>query len=96
MQDHFIGPVGTPERDKFEYNLQIDLIGVAIKQARQERHLTQEELGKIVGVQKSQISKLEKRASNVTVDTLIKVFNALQAKVKLQIELPHTSIVVGQ
>ena len=36
------------------------------------------------------------RASNVTIDTLMRVFNALQAKVKLQVELPHFKISLGQ
>jgi len=88
VQDQLIGKIGTTERDKFEYELQMDLIGKAIKQTRQERHLTQEELGKIIGVQKAQISRLESNASNVTIDTLMKVFTALKAKVTLQIELP--------
>jgi transcriptional regulator with XRE-family HTH domain len=71
------------------------LIGKAIKHTRQERHLTQEELGKLIGVQKSQISRLESNASNATMDTLIKVFKALKAKVKLQVELPNLSIKLG-
>ncbi len=95
VQDKLIGKVGTPSRDKFEYDLQMDLIGQAIKQTRQERHLTQEELGKLVGVQKAQISRLENNASNVTIDTLMKVFAALKAKVKLQVELPNANISVG-
>ena len=45
-----IGTIGTPNRDRFEYELQMDLIGQAIKQIRQERNLTQEELGKLIGV----------------------------------------------
>jgi len=92
VQNKLIGEVGTPERDRFEYELQMDLIGKAIKQTRQERNLTQEELGKLIGVQKAQISRLESNASNVTMDTLMRVFTALQAKVKLQIELPNLSI----
>ena len=96
VQDKLIGKVGTPERDVFEYELQMDLIGKAIKQARQERHLTQEELGKLIGVQKAQISRLENNASNVTIDTLIRVFTALKAKIKLQIELPNLKLALGQ
>ncbi len=41
----------------------MDVLGKMIKYARQERHLTQEEPGKPVGVQKSQISKLESSAN---------------------------------
>ena len=41
-----------------------------------------------VGVQKAQISKLERNASNVTLDTLRKVFAAMQTVVKIQL-IPH-------
>jgi DNA-binding XRE family transcriptional regulator len=95
VQDRLIGKIGTPERDRFEYELQMDLIGSAIKQTRKERNLTQEELGRLVGVQKSQISRLEKHTSNVTMDTLLKVFTALKARVKLQVELPNYNISLG-
>lgn len=92
VQDQLIGKVGTVERDLFEYELQMDLIGKAIKQTRKDRNLTQEELGKLIGVQKAQISRLENNASNVTLDTLVRVFSALKAKVKLQVELPNFNI----
>lgn len=95
VTDELIGKTGTPKRDLFEYELQIDLIGKAIKQTRKERNLTQEELGKLIGVQKAQISRLENNAGNVTMDTLLRVFTALEAKVKLQIELPNLNICVG-
>ncbi len=95
VKDEFIGKVGTPRRDLFEYELQMDLIGNAIKQTRKERNLTQEELGKLVGVQKSQISRLEKNTSNVTIETLLKVFTALKAKVKIQVELPSVNASLG-
>ena len=96
VQDELIGKIGTAERDLFEYELQMDLIGKAIKQTRQERNLTQEELGKLIGVQKAQISRLENNASNVTMDTLMKVFSALKAKVKLQVELPNAKFNVAR
>lgn len=96
VQDKLIGKIGTPRRDIFEYELQMDLIGKAIKQTRQERNLTQQELGKLIGVQKAQISRLENNASNVTIDTLIKVFTALKANIKLQVELPNLNIRIGQ
>jgi len=58
--------------------------------------LTQEELGKLIGVQKAQISRLENNASNVTMYTLLRVFTALKAKVKLHIELPNLNIDIGE
>ncbi|WP_027378084.1 helix-turn-helix domain-containing protein [Kaistella palustris] len=96
VQDRLIGEIGTPERDLFEYELKMDLIGKAIKETRIERNLTQEELGKLIGVQKAQISRLESNANNATIDTLLKVFTALKAKVKLQVELPNLNISVGE
>lgn len=95
VQDKLIGKVGAPDRDKFEYELQMDLIGKAIKETRKERKMTQGELGKLIGVQKAQISRLESNASNATIDTLMRVFKALKATVKLQVELPNLNISVG-
>jgi HTH-type transcriptional regulator/antitoxin HipB len=94
VQDQLIGEIGTPNRDRFEYELQMEMIGSVIKQTRKERKLTQEELGKRIGVKKSQISRLESNASNATIDTIIRVFRALKAKVKLQVELSQTFITI--
>lgn len=92
VQDKLIGRKGTPERDRFEYELKLEMIGHAIKQTRKERKLTQAELGNLMGVKKAQISRIENSTGNVTIDTLLRVFNALQANVKLQVELPHFRI----
>lgn len=95
VTDELVGKVGTPNRDLFEYEFQMELVGQAIKQARKERKLTQEELGKLIGVQKAQISRLENNANNATMDTLLRVFTALKAKVKLQVQLPNLNVSIG-
>jgi DNA-binding XRE family transcriptional regulator len=87
ITDEFIGKPGTPKRDAFEYELRLDVIGEAIKQARKERHLTQEELGRLVGVKKTQISKIENSLTDARFETIIKVFKALNAKINFNIEL---------
>jgi HTH-type transcriptional regulator / antitoxin HipB len=87
ITDEFIGKPGTPKRDAFEYELRLDVIGEAIKQARKERHLTQEELGRLVGVKKAQISKIENSLTDARFETIIKVFKALNAKINFNIEL---------
>ena len=87
ITDKHIGKRGTPKRDAFEYELRIDLLGEAIKQARKERHLTQEELGELVGVKKAQISKLENSLTDARFETIIKVFKALNAKINFNVEL---------
>ena len=63
LTDKYIGKIGTPKRDAFENELRLDLIGHAIKEARKERNLTQEQLGELVGVKKAQISKIENNAT---------------------------------
>ncbi|MGA9212854.1 helix-turn-helix domain-containing protein [Kaistella sp.] len=87
MIDKHIGKLGTEKREAFENELRIDLLGQAIKQARQERNMTQEELGELVGVQKAQISKIENSAKNARFETIMKVFEALGAKVNFNVEL---------
>jgi DNA-binding XRE family transcriptional regulator len=87
MKDNFLGTIGTVERDQYEYELRMDILGKMIKSARQERHLTQEQLGKLVGVQKAQISKLESSANSATIDTILKVFGALKAEISFNVKL---------
>lgn len=87
MKDKYIGKAGTTDRDEYEYELRMDVLGKMIKSARQERNLTQEELGKLVGVQKSQISKLESSANSATIDTILKVFKALKAEINFNVRL---------
>jgi len=94
-KDKHIGKIGTKQRDKYEYELKLDILGEMIKQTRKERHLTQEELGKLIGVQKSQISRIERNTKNVTLATILKVFNALKAKVNFNVELQDNEIKIA-
>jgi len=86
-KDKHLGKIGTPKRDMYEYELRLDLLGEMIKRTRKERHLTQSELGEMIGVQKSQISRIERNAKNVTIETILRVFKALKAKVNFNVEL---------
>ncbi len=87
LLDKHVGKIGTAERNSFEQELQIDLIGDVIKQVRQKRQLTQSALGDLLGVQKAQISKLEHNVKDVRMETLLKVFRALDARVHFRVEL---------
>nr|WP_254412067.1 helix-turn-helix transcriptional regulator [Dyadobacter diqingensis] len=89
MKDKFLGKTGTVERDEYEYELRMDILGRMIKTARQERKLTQEELGQLIGVQKAQISKLESSANSATIDTILKVFKALNADIHFNVTLEN-------
>ena len=92
LTDKYIGKKGTKKRDEFENELRLDLLGQAIKQARQERNLTQEQLGELVGVKKAQISKIENSVTDARFATIIKVFKALDAKVNFNVELNKQKI----
>lgn len=95
MKDKYIGKVGTTGRDDYEYELRMDVLGKMIKTARLERHLTQEELGKLIGVQKAQISKLESSANSATIDTVIKVFKALKAEINFNVKLEDDYLILA-
>ncbi len=92
IKDEFIGKIGTEKRIKYEQELQMEVLGEVIRKARIERNLTQEELGKLIGVQRAQISKLENNTTNVTMGTILKVFGALKAKVNFNVELINSNV----
>ena len=92
MKDKYIGKTGTNERDEYEYELRMDLLGKMIKAAREKRNLTQEQLGQLVGVKKSQISKLESSANSATIDTVLRVFKALEADIHFNVKLEEEFI----
>lgn len=95
ITDKHVGKIGTKKRDAFEYELRLDLLGQAIKQARKERHLTQEELGDLVGVQKAQISKIENSLTDARFETIIKVFKALNAQINFNIKLLNQRVKIA-
>ena len=86
LEDKYFGKLGTPERDQYEFDLNMEMIGEKIKQLRLQKQLTQTQLGELIGVQRSQISKLEKGNHSASVSTIMKVFHAMKAQIKLRIE----------
>ena len=81
MKDKLWGKRGSPEREAMEAKLKEDvnayIVGEAIRKARLAQNLTQEQLGERIGVQRAQISKLEKGTSVITLPTMSRVFQAL-------------------
>jgi len=86
LTDELIGKRGIPNREKFEYELRMDILGTMIREARLRKKLNQEQLGALIGVQKAQVSKIENHTKNNRIDTIIRVLNALDMKVKLTVE----------
>ena len=81
LTDEVFGKRGTAKRDAMENRLKEEVdayfVGEAIRKMRQAQNITQEELGKRVGVQKAQISRLEKGKSIITLPTMSRIFQAL-------------------
>ena len=86
IKDKYLGKEGSPERDQYEFDLKLDVLGDMIKHLRNEKNLTQSQLGEMIGVKRSEISKLERGSRNMTIATVLKIFQALQADVKFVIE----------
>lgn len=85
--DKHVGEIGTTKRDEFEEELRLDIIGAKIKELRKSKNLTQEQLGNLIGVKKAQISKIENSLTDARFETILKVFRALNAKVKFSVEV---------
>lgn len=92
--DETFGESGTDTRSEFDLGIELWLVGRKIKEIRESKHLTQEDLGNLIGVQKAQISKIE-NGRNITIATVVKIFKALECNVKLQIEESGLSIAMG-
>jgi DNA-binding XRE family transcriptional regulator len=85
--DKYIGKQGTPKRDEFEAELQVDVIAYHLKQLRIKQQLTQQQLADLVGIDKTQISKIEKGTRNLTIETITRIANALGAKINFSIQV---------
>lgn len=79
-KDLWFGPVGTPERDEYEVELERDLeafrMGEALKAEREAQNLTQEQLAQKMGVKKSQVWRLE-HGRNPTMASVDRALRAL-------------------
>ncbi len=88
MLDKHVGKIGTPHRDQFEDEINTFLIGEAIKEARKNKKLTQEQLGNLVGVKKGQISY--QNCKNLTLNTISRVLHAMGLQAHLNIPTVRT------
>lgn len=79
--DEVWGKEGTPKRDAMEKQLNEEIssysLGETIRKVRLAQNLTQDELGKRIGVQRSQVCRLESGRGNITIPVMSRVFQAL-------------------
>lgn len=88
IKDNVYGAKGTDRRDSLERDFEGFKIGLQLKKAREEKHLTQTELGELVDKKREYILRIENNGSNLTLKTLYDIVEkGLGGKVKIQIEL---------
>lgn len=88
IKDNVYGKVGTERRNELERDFESFKIGLLLKKAREEKHLTQSELAELVDKKREYISKIENNGSNLTLKTLYDIVEkGLGGKVKISIEV---------
>ena len=73
VKDEVIGLRGTDRRDALERELEALRIGVQIRNAREKKHLTQEQLATRIERKRSFISRIENNGANLTLRSLIDI-----------------------
>lgn len=81
--DQKYGVVGTKSRELFTNQAHAYYTGQIIEEARKNAHLTQEELAKRVGANKSYISRIENGKTEPKISTFYRIAAALGLSVEL-------------
>jgi DNA-binding XRE family transcriptional regulator len=88
IKDRVYGKKGTDRRDNLERDTESFKIGLLLKKARESRHMTQEELGRIIDKKRTYISRVENNGSNITLSTLFEIVEkGLGGKVNINIDV---------
>ena len=88
IKNNVYGEKGTERRDELDREFGSFKIGLLLRQAREEKNLTQSQLGEIIDKKRSYISRVENNGSNLTLKTLFDIVEkGLGGKVNIQIEI---------
>ena len=77
------GKVGTPEREAFRREAYAFYMGQVIREARKDEKISQSELGKRIGANKSYISRIENGLIDPTISTVYSIINALGLRIEI-------------
>ena len=87
IKDSVYGEKGTERRDELDRDFESFKIGLLLRNAREEKNLTQEQLGSLVDKKRTYISRVENNGSNLTLKTLFDIVEkGLGGKVNISIE----------
>ncbi len=88
IKDSVYGKRGTERRDRLDREAEAFTIGIMLREAREQKQLTQEQLGQLVDKKRTYISRVENDGSNLTLKTLYDIVEkGLGGKVKISIEV---------
>jgi ribosome-binding protein aMBF1 (putative translation factor) len=88
IKDDIYGKKGSPRRDELDRDIEVFKIGQLIRQARESKKMTQDELGKVISKKRSYISRVENDGSNMNLKTLYDIVEkGLGGKVNIAIEI---------
>ena len=88
IKDSVYGVKGTERRDRLDREAESFTIGLLLREARERKKLTQEQLGQLVDKKRTYISRVENDGSNLTLKTLYEIVEkGLGGKVKISIEV---------
>jgi DNA-binding XRE family transcriptional regulator len=88
IKDEVYGKKETDRRDELDREFDSFRIGLLLKNAREEKHLTQQQLGDLVDKKRTYISKIENDGGNMTLKTLDEIVEkGFGGKVKISIEI---------
>lgn len=88
IKDNVYGKKGTSRRDQLDRDFESFKIGLLLRKAREEKKLTQEQLGELIDKKRTYISRVENNGSNLTLKTLFDIVEkGLGGKVKISIEI---------
>lgn len=88
IKDSVYGKIGTERRDELERDFESFKIGLLLREAREQKHLTQAELAEKIDKKREYISRVENNGSNLTLKTLFDIVEkGLGGKVRISIEI---------
>lgn len=88
IKDTVYGKKGTKRRDELERDFESFKIGLLLRNAREEKNLTQKQLGDLIDKKRTYISRVENNGSNLTLKTLFDIVEkGLGGKVNISIEI---------
>lgn len=88
IKDDVYGKKGTPRRDELDRDFESIKVGLLLKNAREKKKITQQELADLIDKKRPFISRIENDGSNMTLKTLFEIVEkGLGGKVNISINI---------